>query len=94
MTAANSTNPKVWVKDVVKVSDPPGVQCSTYAACVALLKKGKDINYQGASGNDDFNKFHNVFSGFEMLGFDSSLNNVTRGSVTPQELESVVAKEG
>jgi branched-chain amino acid transport system substrate-binding protein len=94
MTAAKSTNPKVWVKDVVKVSDPPGVQCSTYASCVALLKKGKDIDYQGASGNDDFNKYHNVFSGFEMLGFDSSLNNVTRGTVTPKELQSVVAKEG
>lgn len=94
MTAAKSTNPKVWVKDVAKVSDPPGAQCSTYKSCVALLKKGKDINYQGASGNDDFNKYHNVFSGFEMLGFDSSLNNVTRGTVTPQELQSVVAKEG
>jgi ABC-type branched-subunit amino acid transport system substrate-binding protein len=94
MTAAKSTNPKVWVKDVAKVSDPPGVQCSTYASCVALINKGKDIDYQGASGNDDFNKFHNVFSGFEMLGFDSSLNNVTRGTVTPKELQSVVAKEG
>jgi ABC-type branched-subunit amino acid transport system substrate-binding protein len=94
MTEANSTDPKVWVKDVVKVSDPPGHKCSTYAACVRLIKKGKAINYQGASGNDDFNKFHNVFSGFQMLGFDSSLNNVTRGIVTPQQLESVVSKEG
>jgi branched-chain amino acid transport system substrate-binding protein len=94
MTMANSTDPKVWVKDVMKVSDPPGVQCSTYAACVHLLKKHKHINYQGASGNDDFNQNHNVFSGFQMLGFDSSLNNVTRSLVTPQELESVVAKGG
>ena len=94
MTAAKSTDPKVWVKDVVKVSNPPGVQCSTYASCVRLLKKGKKINYQGASGNDDFNKYHNVFSGFQMLGFDSSLNNVTRSIVTPQQLESVVAKGG
>jgi len=94
MTAAKSTNPRVWVKYVTKVSNPPGTQCSTYATCVRLLKKGKKINYQGASGNDDFNKYHNVFSGFEMLGFDSSLNNVTRGTVTPQELQAVVAKEG
>jgi branched-chain amino acid transport system substrate-binding protein len=94
MTAAHSTNPKVWTKDVVKVSDPPGIACSTYASCVRLLKKHKKINYQGASGNDDFNKYHNVFSGFQMLGFDSSLNNVTRAIVTPQELEAVVAKEG
>ena len=94
MTMAKSTSPKVWVKDVVKVSDPPGVQCSTYASCVHLLKKGKVINYQGASGNDDFNKFHNVFSGFQMIGFDSSLNNVTRSIVTPANLASVVAKGG
>lgn len=94
MTAARSTNPRVWVKDVVKVSDPPGAQCSTYASCVRLLRKGKEINYQGASGDDDFNRFHNVFSGFQMLGFDSSLDNVTRSIVTPQQLESVVAKEG
>ena len=94
MTAAKSTNPKMWVRDVVKVSDPPGVRCSTYASCVRLLKKGKDINYEGASGNDDFNKYHNVFSGFQMLGFDSNLNNVTRSIVTPQQLEAVVAKEG
>jgi hypothetical protein len=29
-----------------------------------------------------------------MLGFDSSLNNVQRFIVTPQELASVVAKGG
>jgi ABC-type branched-subunit amino acid transport system substrate-binding protein len=94
MTMAKSTDPKAWVQDIVKVSNPPGAQCSTYAACVKLIKKGKDVNYQGASGDDDFNKYHNVFSGFQMLGFDSSLNNVTRSIVTPGQLESVVAKEG
>jgi ABC-type branched-subunit amino acid transport system substrate-binding protein len=94
MTAAKSTDPKLWVKDIVKVSDPPGVQCSTYATCVHLIKSGKDVNYQGASGDDDFNKYHNVFSGFQMIGFDSTLNNVTRAIVTPQQLESVVSKEG
>jgi len=29
-----------------------------------------------------------------MIGFDSSLNNVTRSIVTPQQLASVVSKEG
>jgi len=93
MTMAKSTNPKAWVKDVVKVSNPPGVTCSTYAQCVTLIKKGKDINYNGAGGNDDFNKYHNVFSGFQMVGFDSSLNNVVRSYVTPQNLATVVSKE-
>ncbi|MGC8480746.1 MAG: ABC transporter substrate-binding protein [Acidimicrobiales bacterium] len=94
MTYAKSTNPKVWIKDVVKVSNPPGKACFTYASCVALIKAGKKINYQGASGNDDFNKFHNVFSGFQMVGFTSSLNNVQKGYVTPAQLASVVAKQG
>jgi branched-chain amino acid transport system substrate-binding protein len=94
MTMANSTDPKVWVKDVLKVSNPPGKQCSTYKSCVKLLKRHKKINYQGASGTDDFNSHHNVFSGFQMLGFDSSLNNVQRYLVTPQNLAYVVKKGG
>ncbi len=94
MTMAKSTDPKVWVKDVMKVSDPPGTICGTYASCVKLIKAGKQINYNGAAGDDDFNKFHNVFSGFQMLGFDSSLNNVSRAYVTPAQLAVVVAKEG
>lgn len=94
MTMAKSTNPKVWVKDVMKVSDPPGTVCGTYASCVKLIKAGKKINYNGAAGNDDFNKFHNVFSGFQMIGFDSSLANVTRAYITPAQLAVVVAKEG
>ena len=94
MTYAKSTNPKVWVKDVLKVSNPPGVTCGTYATCVVLIHKGKKINYDGAAGNDNFNKFHNVFSGFQMLGFDSQLNNVLKTYVTPAQLAAVVAKEG
>ncbi len=94
MTKAGSTDPKVWVKDVMAVSDPPGTKCYTYASCRALIEKHKKINYEGASGNDDFNKYHNVFSGFQMVGFDSKLNNTVRGVVSAQELASVVAKEG
>ncbi|MBW4030688.1 MAG: amino acid ABC transporter substrate-binding protein [Acidobacteria bacterium] len=94
MTMAKSTNPKVWVKDVTMVSNPPGTTCGTYAGCVALLKKGKKINYNGAGGNDDFNKHHNVFSGIQMVGFDANLNNVTRAYITPAQLAAVVAKGG
>ena len=93
MTMANSTNPKVWVNDVIKVSNPPGKTCQTYKTCVALLKAHKKINYEGAAGNDNFNQFHNVFSGFQILGFDSSLNNVQKAYITSAQLAAVVAKE-
>ncbi len=93
MTMANSTNPKVWVKDVIKVSNPPGTACTNYPQCVALLKKHVKINYQGAAGNDDFNKYHNVFSGFQFLGFNSALNTHQVAFVTPAQLAATVAKE-
>lgn len=75
MDEAHSTNPKVWHSDVMKVSDPPGTQCTDYAACARLIAKHKKINYQGAGGNNDFNKHHNVFSGFAIMGYKSGSNN-------------------
>jgi hypothetical protein len=55
MTAAKTT---VWINKVTYVSNPPGVKCYTYASCVRLLKPGKKINYEGASGPEDFNQYH------------------------------------
>lgn len=94
MTMAKSTDPKVWVNDIIKVSNPPGVTCGAYAQCVALLNHGKKINYDGASGNDNFNQYHNVFSGFQMLGFTPSLANKLDGYISPAQLAAVVAKGG
>jgi ABC-type branched-subunit amino acid transport system substrate-binding protein len=90
MTKANSIDPKVWTKDVVAVSSPPGTQCSDYKSCIALLKAGKDIDYQGAGGDDNFNQFHNVFSGFSVVGFNSDLTNTQGTYVTPAQIASVV----
>ncbi len=74
MTAAHSTKPTVWRPFITKVTNPPGTKCYSYPSCVALLKKGTKINYQGASGNENFNKYHNVFSSFEVVQFDPSGN--------------------
>ena len=67
--------------------DPPGVR-------VLDLR-----HLRGPAGESDqlpahqiIQQYHNVFSGFEMIGFDSSLNNVTGSIVTPERLESVVPK--
>lgn len=89
MTEAKSTDPKVWVTHVADVASPPGAQCSDYKACVALLKAGKEIDYQGAGGDDNFNKAHNVFSGFSVVGFKPDLTNTTGSFVTPAQIASV-----
>jgi ABC-type branched-subunit amino acid transport system substrate-binding protein len=42
-------------KKIQEVSEG-GTACETYADCLALLKKGEDIDYNGASGPVDMNK--------------------------------------
>ena len=46
---------------MLSVTNPPGTQCYTYAACYTLIKAGTKINYEGASGPLDYNQYHNVF---------------------------------
>lgn len=88
MTAAKSTDPSVWVNYVTKVSNPPGTACSTYASCVALLQKGQQINYEGATGPEDFNQYHNTFSGFAVDGFTSSDQLTQTAYVTPAQISA------
>lgn len=86
MTEAKSTKPADWVTHVADVASPSGTQCSDYKSCVALLKAGKKIDYQGAGGDDNFNKYHNVFSGFSVVGFNQDLTNTAGTYVTPAQI--------
>jgi ABC-type branched-subunit amino acid transport system substrate-binding protein len=74
MTDAHSTDPKVWVSKIIDISNPPGVQCYTYASCVSSLKAGKKINFEGSSGPEDFDQYHNVYGGWEVVRFDNAGN--------------------
>jgi branched-chain amino acid transport system substrate-binding protein len=67
MTKAGSTDPNVWVKSIIAVSNPPGTQVSDYKTAVADIKAGMKINYQGASGPMDFNQYHNVTGAWDVV---------------------------
>jgi ABC-type branched-subunit amino acid transport system substrate-binding protein len=58
---AKTTNGTTVAHDMTKVTNPPGTACYTYASCLTLLKAGKKINYEGASGSLDYNKYNNTF---------------------------------
>lgn len=90
MTEAKSIDPKAWVSHISDVASPPGTQCSDYKSCVALLNKGKQIDYQGAGGDDNFNAYHNVFSGFSVVGFTPDLTNTAGTYVTPAQIAATV----
>jgi ABC-type branched-subunit amino acid transport system substrate-binding protein len=88
MTKAKTTDPKVWVNDVVSVASGPGTVCYTYASCLSLLNSGKSINYDGAGGDENFNKYHNVFASFNVVGFTASGGLRTVLQISSSDLEN------
>jgi ABC-type branched-subunit amino acid transport system substrate-binding protein len=88
MTAAGTSNPVIWRPYITKISNPPGIACYTYPSCVKLLKAGKKINYQGASGNEDFNQYHNVFTPLQVVQFTPSGKLHTVYSISTTQLNS------
>ena len=87
MTAANSTDPTVWVNYVTKVAEGNGEVVTNYKDGVAALKAGKQINYNGASGLDDYNQYHNVAGAWDVVQWDptgTTMNTVA--TVSEQEI--------
>lgn len=78
ITEAGTTDPTVWIKHVNSVvntaEDASAVKVNTYADGVTALKAGKKIDFEGASGSDDYNQFHNVAGGWDVVQFDASSN--------------------
>ena len=79
-TYAKTTQGAVVAKDMVKVTNPPGTMCYSYPTCVALLKAGKKINYEGASGSIDFNKFNNTFGPYAPFVANAKTGLEVRGT--------------
>ncbi|MGI8563443.1 MAG: ABC transporter substrate-binding protein [Candidatus Dormibacter sp.] len=77
MTEAKTTDGKVWVDHIKKVSNPPGTKCYTYASCVQLLKDGKKIDFEGASGPQDFNQYNNTFGDWDIVQFNADASATT-----------------
>lgn len=48
--AAGSYNASDWAPAMFAVGDPPGEVCYTYADCLALIRAGQDIDYEGVGG--------------------------------------------
>lgn len=86
MLEAKSTDPSVYVQDVMKVANGPGTKVYDFKTGAADIANGQAINYDGAGGPDDFNTYHNVTGAFEAVQNDGSGNTKTLGQITPQEL--------
>ncbi|GAA1071456.1 ABC transporter substrate-binding protein [Nocardiopsis metallicus] len=78
--SAGSADPTVYVEHIAEVSRPDGTECTTFAACRDLIDDGQAIDYQGTSGNIDFDDngdptaatfevFHFGPDGYEILDY-------------------------
>jgi ABC-type branched-subunit amino acid transport system substrate-binding protein len=90
-TAAKNTSPAVWNAYIpaVTTASPGTVKVYSYAEGVAALKAGKKIDYVGATGVIDWDKWHNSTGGFEIEGWQPNGTNpelavYTAAEVAPQ----------
>jgi len=83
-------------KGLLKVSNPPGATAWTYAQGLSLLKAGKKINYDGASGPMDFNKWRNVSGPWVVVRATGAANDAlnTVETITADQVGVVANKYG
>jgi ABC-type branched-subunit amino acid transport system substrate-binding protein len=94
-TLAKSTSPAVWNALVPEVCTPstasrPAVVVHTYAAGLAALRAGKTIDYVGATGVIDFNKWHNSGGGFEIGAYQANGNLTMVKTISATELAPLI----
>jgi ABC-type branched-subunit amino acid transport system substrate-binding protein len=58
---AGTTDGTKVAADMTKVTNPPGTACYSYSQCLSLIKQHQKVNYEGASGDLNYNQYNNVF---------------------------------
>lgn len=79
--AAGSTDAARFVGELIAVTND-GTQCTTFGACDLLRSNDRDINYDGPSGDLDFDADRQPRAAqFDVFGYDSAGDDQTIGSV-------------
>lgn len=83
--AAKSEKGTDLAEKLLVVANPPGTEVYDFASGAKLLRAGKKINYQGASGPCDFNAEHNIVTDFAVWALDGD-RRVQKAVYTAKEL--------
>jgi branched-chain amino acid transport system substrate-binding protein len=91
-TAAKSTSPAVWNKFIpaVTTASSGAVPVHSYADGVAELKAGKTIDYVGATGIIDWDRWHNSTGGFEVTGYQPNGSTPLVATISAANLEPLI----
>ncbi|WNZ24739.1 ABC transporter substrate-binding protein [Leptolyngbya sp. NK1-12] len=68
--AAKATSGTAIKGKILEVANPPGLEVSDICRALALVREGKEINYQGVSGPVDFTKSGDVIGSYEVWTID------------------------
>ena len=71
-------------KNVRAIANAPGEEVSDVCQGLKLLKEGKEINYQGASGNVDINEQGDVLGSYDIWTIKDDGKIEAIGNVTPE----------
>lgn len=72
--AAGSYAASEWADAMFAVGSAPGTECFTYEECLALIRAGEDIDYQGVTGSGDYTEggVNNVSAAYTPIGSDGT----------------------
>ncbi len=68
--AAGHTTGTAIKSQIMKVANPPGIEVSDICQALSLVRDGKDINYQGASGTVDLTPAGDVVATYDVWTID------------------------
>ena len=78
MDLANSTNPRVYVKDIVKVTNNhQGRRVTTYSQGLAAIKQHVPFFYATTMGSMYFNQYHSVIGAWDIAATNGAGKIVT-----------------
>jgi ABC-type branched-subunit amino acid transport system substrate-binding protein len=86
MAEARTTNPAVWVNNILSITNGNGPVVQTYAQGIAAIKAGKKPHYVGASGPIFFNQYHNASGNFWAIKFHTNGQYYEVQELTPKQL--------
>lgn len=90
--SGKSAERKSIVENVRKVAQPPGEKVYNYADGIKLLRAGKDINYEGIAGTQDWNKYGDpiTYLKVEKMTKDDPSGMKRIGTVTPDDIKDII----
>jgi ABC-type branched-subunit amino acid transport system substrate-binding protein len=96
MTAAKSTDSKVFNPTIVKVGNggSGARDINTYKDGVAALDGGKSIRFIGAGGATTFDRWNNSQTGYIVAKYDAQGNEQTVATLTQAQINQLIASAG